>query len=438
MFVGMSERVTEFLLSACTRIVGKPITITAERTVQQFLFYGIGMLAAKFLSLATQVYIGRTLGPEIYGEITIILVIAGFLYLPISNGWGIAFVRLATTETEEKRKYQIVYATLIITTVATVLYLPLLYVLSPWLKTIFGVSHRETIAIIAACAAIGWWTLGKMIFQGFQDWRGYVTLENLWAIWSLALVVFAIHVLDSQNHQMVWALIAGYFLALPVAGRRIISGIRSPFDRDLLPQVFNRGGILLSTAVVGLLAFSIDRMLIHRILGAADVGVYQAHFLATYGLMSTFIALLVVYVFPLFCQYDTIEIGRVIRRVSGFGYPVVFVATFLFGAGIVWIYRYPLSFWMLMTLSILCSVQFHSQLKAWHLVSRGLASTRINLLSQVIFLVVNVLVLLSLIGNMGILAGAIALLSGSVCSLTFVLYTESRVLEYERNSEDIS
>lgn len=74
----------------------------AIQQVRKFIIFGAGMLIAKMLSVSAQIIMGRHLGPEVYGQLTMIILLSSYFAVPIVNGWGLVFIKIVSKEKEEK------------------------------------------------------------------------------------------------------------------------------------------------------------------------------------------------------------------------------------------------------------------------------------------------------------------------------------------------
>ena len=182
----------------------------------------------------------------------------------------------------------------------------------------------------------------------------------------------------------------------------------------MLKAISGHGLLLLVNSMVGLLAIAMDRVIINQALGVSEVGIYQAHFLATYGIVSTLIAILINYLFPIFASDHGGGISTYINRIILYAYPLISVMTFFIGWIVVNLYGYPLSWPLLILLSAYSAFFFHGQVICWQLASKGIETTRFILIIQSISLAVNIFVLYATRGRFGIISGGLALLISSM------------------------
>ena len=182
---------------------------------------------------------------------------------------------------------------------------------------------------------------------------------------------------------------------------------------------------MLLSGLVTVSTYSLDRIIIHKTLGPESVGLYQAHFLATFGIISAMMTILLAYLFPLFCRDESDGLRRSVGRFSLLQYPATMALSAVAGRGVLWLYGYPLSLPLFVCLTVFGAVQFHVQMKAWYLSSQGADAALVALGSQLTFLVLNAITLVALVGRWGIISGGIALLAAAFGSLLFLACSKS-------------
>lgn len=269
-----------------------------------------------------------------------------------------------------------------------------------------------------------WWTLTKQVAQGFQDWHVYVIIENTWAV-LVALGVITLVVWSKCNLATVsGAFFVGYFLSGLVLFKKIWQSFFVRIRKEYIKDIFSHGWFLLLNGLVGVTTFSIDRVLLNRSLGAEDVGIYQAHFLSTYGIISAFMTILLTYIFPIFCRNDNMQV--VLNKINKIQYPVTVLTSVIIGGLVLRMYSYPVSLALFGSLCLFNAVHFHVQLKIWYLASRGVSESKITFQSQLLFLIINVVMLVILVQYIGVIAGGISLLAASCASLAYLIKSQKK------------
>lgn len=366
-------------------------------------------------------------GPEFYGEITLILILANYFALPMGGSWGIAYVQqVASSTSDDPRRQQSLSALLIITIVSMILVSLLILSLNSPLSQLLEVPHYSVRYAILLAIGYSIWLMAKQIFQAEQNWKPYVSIELAWA----TLIVLMLIVMQWQGWTTIKTVVLIFFFAYLIAGLavvpRCLKATFSDWPKQALSRITRHGYLLLLNALVATLAFGLDRIIIHKSLGASEVGIYQAHFLATYGVISTFTAMLINYLLPLFSQDVNNQWKDRINRFIYWSYPIVFLFSLLSGWVIVSLFAYPISWPLIVVFSLFNATQFHGQIIGWKLVSQGSKGTRSVLYAQIVFLLVNLAILIGTIQPLKALSGGLALFGGAVVYLYTIHYLSTR------------
>ncbi|WPD21679.1 MAG: oligosaccharide flippase family protein [Candidatus Electrothrix scaldis] len=403
----------------------------AIKQVRKFIMFGAGMLIARILSVAAQIIMGRYLGPEVYGQLTMIILLSSYFAMPIVNGWGLVFIKIVSKEKEDGKKREALTSLLLVVFVSSLLVTTFLAVLQDFFVKLFHVTPQLMSLTLVMTIFYSWWILTKYIAQGRQNWSIYVFIENIWAL----IVLFGVlglfwgwHLADLVAVSCIFFL--GYFLAGFCYLKKIIQSFFEKIRLEYIKDILSHGWFLLLNGLVGMATFSVDRVFINRSLGAEEVGIYQAHFLSTYGIISAFMTILLTYIFPVFCRNGNMQ--DMLGKINKIQYPVTVLTSITIGGLVLWLYSYPVSLVLFFSLCLFNAVQFHVQLKTWYLASRGASESKITLWSQFIFLSVNVFMLVILVRYIGIIAGGISLLVAACTSLVYLFIKSEHRLSRER------
>jgi O-antigen/teichoic acid export membrane protein len=400
------------------------------RHLDRMLFFGSGMIAARILAALAQILIGRILGQTHYGELTIIILLAGYFSLPITGGWGLAFARVVAVQSDSGKNLQALKALLSISLFFGLVVGIGLYALrdpmSAWLKidrTLMNLALPMTLLY-------AWWLLAKQIAQAFQAWGTYIAIDLGWATILLGTTTLLISSGHTELLPICTAFLSAYFLSGLAAGKWVLRSLGTGPALAFARPIIQHGGFLLLNGMIGVAAYSIDRILLQRFLGAREVGLYQAHFLATYGLIGAMMTMVLTYAFPLFCRDDSNLLRQTLRRFTRLQYAFTLPASAAVGTAALWLYGYPVSWPLFACLCLFGSIQFHGQVKAWYIASKGTDATRQVLGSQVLFLAINIMLLCGLARRLGIVAGGISLLVAALAALFYLIRTENRLAHH--------
>ena len=404
----------------------QPVSAHIIDHVERFLLLGAALTIAKIVSTTTQIFLGRQLGAARYGDVSMVLLVASYFALPMTSGWGLAFIRMAAAADSTSARLNSLKAALAIAGVASLLTLIPLIVFRQSIAAILNLDNTMMTMTIVITVGYAWWNLSKQIAQGFQNWRIYAGIDAGWALITLAGCLVAVYRYDGDLIPVCLFFFLGYFLSGLAPYTLIRATVGIPVLAAHLRPTVSHGIFLLFNMLVGTAAFSIDRFLIFRFLGSREVGIYQAHFLATYGISSALTTVAVTYIFPLFCRDQE---NRMYAAVKTFGrrqFPFTMLISAVLGTIILTLYDYPIAPLLFACLCVFNAFQISFQLKSYYLAGKGTRATRQVLTAQTLFLFSNMVVLLLSVGRCGILSGGLSLLAASMVSLFYLSVSEKR------------
>jgi teichuronic acid exporter len=429
--IPLSNTLARLLATAWRLAFREPLPEGLHQHLDRLLFFGTGMLSARMLSALAQILMGRILGPTYYGELTIVILLAGYFSLPITGGWGLAFTRVVATQGDPKRSYQALKALLLICFCFAAAVALGLYLLRGPLGDLLNLKLALMNLTVLMSLLYAWWLLAKQVAQAFQAWGTYIAVDLGWAIILLVLAAVLMVLGRAELTAICTAFLAAYFLAGLLAGKWVRRSIGTGPALAFVRPILQHGGFLLLNGIIGAAAYSIDRLLLQRLLGPQEVGLYQAHFLAIFGLVSSLMTLVLTYAFPLFCRDDHSGMHQTLKRFARLQYPFTLTLSALVGIAGLWLYGYPISTPLFICFCLFGGIQFHTQIKAWYIASKGPAATRRVLGSQVLFLGVAVLLLMAMVERLGMVAGGLSLLIASLIALFYLSWIEKKLSAQE-------
>ncbi len=418
--IPFSDPLVRFISAGWRLAFREPLPEGLRQHLGRMLSFGAAIAAARIISAMAQILIGRILGPTQYGKLTIVMLLAGYFSLPIIGGWGLAFTRVAATQMETEKRFQALKALLLICLCFAVAVAFGLYLLRIPLGEWLNIQRPLMNLTLVMSLLYAWWILAKQVAQAFQAWGSYIAADLGWALLLLGLAALLMALGQMTLTTACAAFWTAYFfsgLALAKWARKVIgTGPAVAFARPILQH----GGILLLNGIIGTAAYSVDRLLLQRFLGPQEVGLYQAHLLATFGLVSSLMNLILTYAFPLFCRDDHNAMHQSLKRISWLQYPFTILLSAVVGMAGLYLYGYPVSPLLFICFCLFSGLQFHSQIKAWYISSKGAAATRRVLGSQLLFLGMVIVLLTGLTKHLGIQAGGVSLVASSLISLLYL------------------
>lgn len=305
-----------------TRVFGKPAGPVSRNFMKNVTYVFVGLLVAKVFSLFFQIYVGRSIGATEYGKYALVFSLAQFLWVPMLMGIGMATVKyLSSLENEKDRK------ALVSTSVAMVAVLSLLFAgafiaAADAIAGLASVTRLYAVASVAVALLYAAWTYSQDILKGLGEMKmvGVMNVIHAVTIVGLSLVLLT----DTRTAAVpVVSICGGYLLSASAvfifSGQRRYVALRwKPWlmmDRKWARVLLGYGGIavvaIFSSSVVG----NINQLLINRFLDLETVGVYQAYYMSTIGVVTFFVNIIVTVFFPESSRYaDKSVIFRQMRR----------------------------------------------------------------------------------------------------------------------------
>jgi O-antigen/teichoic acid export membrane protein len=401
--------------------ISKFVDSSVLEHIKKFAVMAFFLMLAKSLSIVTQVILGRYGGAEFYGHVTIMLLLAHYFSLPMNNCWGVAYVRyIAATDESEILKHQALKMLFLIVITISIFICSVLWLFDNELSQFIDINIDLFRYSIALALASAWWQLLKQIYQSLQNWKKFIIVEF---VWCLLVLLGTMGMFFSQQVGDL-EFVAVFFAAYLVAGFPNIVHFyhswKAAYCWTKGKELFNHGWAVLSVSLATMLLFGIDRLIINQTLGAEDVGVYQAHFLSTYGIISTFTAIVINYLFPLLSKGRETFSEQCVSMIIFWSYPFIIGISLLTGIGVVYLYGFDLLWELIVIFSLFNAFQFHGQLLSWKMMSQGRRSTSVVFYVQVIALLINVLVIITTISYIGMFAGGLALLVSAMAYLLMI------------------
>jgi len=319
-------------------------TAASERigaTLERFGPYLGGMIVAKGLSTLGQLLLGRCLGPSELGHLAVVLATSTLLASPIAGAWGGALVRYGAG-TPEATWAPLVRATrrraLLWTAMPALVVLLLSPLLAPW----FAAPPALLASGAGLALAMALWLFTKAACQGRENWQRFVAAEVGFGA-GLALPAAALlWSSDADWRVAATVVLAAYLLgsapgwALFQRAARVCASDRASTAPPLPTRVVEYTRLAILVAAANTAFVQGDRFAVQRILGFAEVGVYQVYNLATLGVALLISTLLYNFAFPLFVQGEPRAFAALFRAAFTRLLPVTLLL--LFGAGAAQIY----------------------------------------------------------------------------------------------------
>jgi O-antigen/teichoic acid export membrane protein len=416
------------LLSAPYELIFKEkMSNEARRLILSTSYVGIGTLFGSMLTLIFSILAARTLGPDNFGVLGLVMTVAGILSL--SMGIGATPMIKYGSEAHHSVQVSIVSTSYIqialLTTASACIYV----LFSAPLSYVFGVPAELFFFALFLAVTGELYSLTINSLRIFFKMRAYALLTA-----AQSLILLAAFLTFILNNMKSWESAAySYSLSYAVLGFILLiylsDYITLRFDRSWAKKIMHYSLLALPGAVAGTF-LGVDRLLINKFMTTADVGIYNAYFLPSISLMVILWGVCNAAFFPYASKSD--DKLAILRRVNK---AMPYIAASLAPSLLLleWIlfllygHQYPFSWEIALFFAIAATVGFFYQALSWLMASEGTGGAKVNTLSSIIALIVLVGFDVVLIPLIGLLGAAITLIFAYLIA-AFYLLSKRRVL----------
>lgn len=370
--------------------------------------YGIAAVGI----LVFQILGGRILGPEEYGKYALVDSIAMFLHISMLLGISTAAVKYNAEKEDFKRQKKIISTSYLIILFLSLVSVLFFSIFLSQFSRIFTVS--KTIFSLAIIFALFY----SLYFLAINSLKGLHEMKKL-SVFRIGyalfvLIVFGFFILAKYTFfsAVVLSISFAYFIIFLLITINIRKYLSFYFDK-FWAKKFLRYGIY---ATIGGLSFafllSFSKLLVNKFLTTIDVGIYNAYFFSSIGIVIFISGIFTTVFFPTASRYARKEpIFKKIKQFSPYlffgGTPILFVIEWIIlnFYGNEYSINYILMFLFVIT-SILIIIY---QLYNWLFLSEGVLGVKLVTVTTVTMALTNTTLSLYLIPTLGLYGAIISI-----------------------------
>ena len=401
---------------------GKRPGPVAKKFIKNLGYVTAGVGIAKFLSLAFQIYIGQSIGPEEYGKFSLISSVSNFLWVPMMMGTGTAMVKYLSERRggqEAKEIFSVGILLIVVFFLASTL---VLYIFADSFSAAFSVRKDYFLAAVFLANSYCVWAVSEKILQGFESMKRYSVMSVVFGTYILsASIAFSGGMKDFLLPFVVMA--SGYMISLlfilPEIKKNFTFSINRKWASVLLTYAFIGIPSSFSNAIVA----NINKIFMNVYLTFEDIGLYQAYYFSTVSISAAAAGIFVIVFFPFSSSYkDKRALLRTINKPVKFS-PLLFLLFMALSETVLHFYgsEYPKIFLLEVLFSLAAIATLINFVYLWYASSLGIRGIKISTISGVSMSVISITMAYLLIPQMGIYGAAYGLLvSGIVgCIITY-------------------
>jgi O-antigen/teichoic acid export membrane protein len=310
----MNNLFPKIIASGYYLFTGRQTTTSSADISNTFVGLAFKLGIAKIFVMISVILIGKFLGTASYGNFALVLAIGNFWCLPFFTSWGLSYVKFASESKIEHSSGSLLSATFSIATLIIGLVLPFLLVFRNPLSAMVNVSPSIWVWGCIFGVLMGGYYFSKNIFQAGQKWSYYVIGEYFFA-GTLSIGILTLF-LAQPGRKFISALVVfgiAHLVVMLFAFPMEYRSMRFPLLKDIKRIGIYGYGLLISFGL-SLVAMQMDKLLLNYYTDSSVVGRYQAYYVSTFGLLSSFIVILNNYLLPLYGKHSKETIKRMLIR----------------------------------------------------------------------------------------------------------------------------
>ncbi len=396
----------------------------ARKFIKNLSYIVVASGIAAIISAIFNIFAGRILGPDGYGEFTLIQTIAMFLIVPMSLGFDMAMIKYTAEKNEFGIQSSIISTTYISMFIITLISISIYYLFSFQFSKIFSISTDilYLCIIFAILSVINTFTTSALrSLHKMKEYAISQVLPNFILLLTFLIFIFVKFISFKS------ALISMY-LALGITGFIMLSTIRKylklDFKIDWAKKLGGYGLIAILGGLSSVFYGNIDKLIIYKYLTVADMGIYRAYYFASINLIGLFIGMFVAVFFPLACKYENKNIilnrvNKIIIYLIILGLPFIIFFEFLilklYGSG------YPFNPELALFFGIGGVLTFVYSIYSWLISAAGMEGIKISSFAAIIIGLVDIILNFWLIPLIGMVGAVIAMIISYIIGISIVV-----------------
>jgi len=316
------------------RIMGEQITHNVYVFLTNFKYIIFGYSTAALCVFAFEVLAGRNIGAENYGKYVLIGTVSFFLSVVMTFGLTTAGVKYVAQEKEPLERKKIVSTTYLLSLMFITISSIIFFILAPLLSKSFSIVLDIFYVSIIFTICFSLYTLSVDVLRGLNQIKKLSLLRAIYGV-SIIFLLLVYILYHSLSFKTVIGIIgAAYILFFLVATHNIKRNLSLSIDQHWAKELLSYGKY---AAIGGLLLNFLPRLgqiFINKYLSLADVGIYNAYYLASIGLTVFFCTIFITIFFPTASGYQRKDsITKRLKKALPFffiiGMPVLFLSQLL-------------------------------------------------------------------------------------------------------------
>lgn len=382
-------------------------------------YVGFGTFIGTIFLFTFYVLVGRLLGPEGYGEFTLVQSISMFLYIPMIMGYNNAMIKYNAEEENFDRQRSVISTTYILVVIFTTVSVFIYLIIPQKILEFFSVpSEIFHLSIIFAVLYVAF-TILTSTLNGLHKIKEFATVTPIYS--SILLFTF-LYLISVKLLSYKLALFSMFFAYL-ITSSLILIYLRKyfiyKFDTSWASILTNFAIYSIIGSLTFILYTNIDQILVNMYMSTENLGIFNAYCFASINVAAIIFNIFngVFFPFASKCKDKTIileRIGKIRLPLIIFGIPfmtfVEFVILNIYGKA------YKISISLMISFAVVSILIVYYGIYNSTFCSEGMSGVKLANKSSILIAIINVILgiyLIPLLGLIGaVISTAIALIIG--------------------------
>lgn len=416
------------------RIFHQKMSNEVQKFFKSLSYMGAGTIIAALFSFTFNILAARFLGPEGYGEFTLIQSVAMFLYIPMLLGFNTALIKYSSEDDDFVRQSRIISTCYILVVIFIIISIFFYYIFSSKISDIFSISVGFfNLSVIFAVLYV-FYTLTTNTLRGLHEFKKYVRFQLISNIILLSTLLLFFYVNFLSTKSMFYSFYISYGLTGGFILILLSKYLNFNFDRSWANKLTNYSSYAFLGGLSSIFYSNIDKIFINKYMTIRDVGIYKAYNYAFLTLLVLLIGIFITVLFPVASRSGNNQVifkrfNRLVPYIIILGLPITigsgYIILYLYGGQ----YPFDLKLALLFGISGICVCI--DTVYGWLMNAVGNKGIKITAFAAVILALSNIFLNMYLIPLIGIEGAIIATIVSYILNIGIILskrnYFESEV-----------
>lgn len=386
-----------------------------EMSIEVKTFFGsisyvtIGTLIGTLFSFSFNILSGRILGPEGYGQFTLLQSIGMLLYIPMLFGVHTALIKYTAESPNTDRQRIILSSAFLMVLLFTGISLLIFTIFAGPIAAMLSISiDIYWLGVIFAVLFV-FYTLTTSALLGLNKIKQYSLTQPIFSFLLLATFLVLILMHQFNYLSMVYAMYLAYGFTALVILIYLRHYLRFEADRLWMGTLFKFSTAAMMACVCYTVYTNVGKLMINYYMSVEEVGIYGVYYYASFAVVGLITGSFTTVFFPTVSKYKDLrsiykKMNTIMVYYIPLGIPFVVVFEFmilkLFGA------QYPVDPALMFLFALTAMLVSGYGMYQWLLSAEGIRSARLALTNLIGITVLNLVLNILLIPHYG-LYGAI-------------------------------